>query len=449
LRKLSGDNKMTKFIIHGGKPLKGAIRLGGAKNASFKLMIASLLCQGETRLLNFSKIADVKITRKIMEKLGAKIRSAGERTLFIDSTQIQDFQVPKDLGLASRASSMLIGPLLFRRGKAIVPMPGGDQIGKRPLDRHFDGLKVLGASVEFKKGLFKVSAAKLKGGYYKFPKNTHTGTETLIMAAAGAKGKTVLDNSAQEPEVDDLIRFLNKMGGRIKRTRPRTIEIHGVNRFKPAIYRIMPDRNEAVSYAIAAIATKGDIIVENANASHLKSFLSKLNEAGAGYEIGNYGIRFYWKARLKAVKVVTKPHPGFMTDWQPLWAVLATQSQGKSEIIEAIHVSRFQYVPFLQQMGAEIKYFKPHPKNPKLFYNFNLKDDNQQNFHGIKIQGPTSFKAITANIPDLRAGATLTLAGIIAKGKTVLKGVEHIDRGYEDLDKRLVELGANIKRQPD
>ena len=348
---------MSQFIIQGGKPLKGAVRLGGAKNASFKLMIASLLCKGETRLLNFSKIADVEITKMILKKLGVKIRSAGERTLFIDSSNLNNYKVPYNLGLASRASAMFIGPLLFRKKNAIVPMPGGDKIGKRPLDRHFEGLKVLGARVEFKNGLFKVSAENLKGGYYKFPKNTHTGTENLIMTAAGAKGKTVLDNAAQEPEIDDLINFLNKMGARIKRVSSRTIRINGVSSFKPAIDKIMPDRNEAVSFAVAAIASKGDIIVENARVKDLRAFLNMLDVVGGGYEIGNYGIRFYYKQKIKAAKIITKPHPGFMTDWQPLWAILATQSYGISIIIEAIHVSRFQYVPFLQQMGAKIEFF--------------------------------------------------------------------------------------------
>ncbi|MFC1711468.1 UDP-N-acetylglucosamine 1-carboxyvinyltransferase [Patescibacteria group bacterium] len=438
---------MAKFVIKGGKPLKGAVRLGGAKNASFKLMIASLLAKGESRLLNFSHIADVEITRKIIEALGAKVKRSGERTLFVQSFNLNSYIVPEKLGLASRASTMFIGPLLFRKKKAIVPLPGGDKIGKRPLDRHFNGLKALGAKISFESGVFKVIAENLKGAYYKFPKNTHTGTETLLMAAAGAKGKSILDNAAKEPEVDELIDYLNKMGAKIKRISGRKIEVIGVDKFNPVIHRIMPDRNEAVSYAVAAIASKGDVIVENAKVGDLKAFLEKIDESGGGYEVGNYGIRFFYKGKLKAVDIITKPHPGFMTDWQPLWSILATQSLGTSTITEAVHISRFQYVSFLQNMGAKISYFHPQVADLNTFYNFNSKDDIKKSYHAIKIQGPTSFKAVKAKVPDLRAGATLVLAGIIAKGKTVLENIEHIDRGYEDLDGRLVELGAEIERQ--
>lgn len=437
---------MSKLVISGGRSLKGSVRLGGAKNASFKLMIASLLSEGECRLLNFSKIADVDITKKIIISLGGQVKKAGERTLFINARTVNKFVIPEKLGLASRASTMFIGPLLARQKKAVVPMPGGDKLGKRPLDRHFSGLKALGAKIEFINGMFKVKAEKLKGAFYTFPKNSHTGTETLIMAACKAEGKTVLNNAAQEPEVDELIEFLNKMGAKIKRTAPRKIEISGVKKLKPVIHKIMPDRNEAISYAIAAIATKGDIIVENARAKDLKAFLEKLKLAGGGFEIGNYGIRFYYQKPLKAVGIITKPHPGFMTDWQPLWAILATQAKGESRIIESVCLNRFQYVPFLQKMGAKVKFFQPQLKNPESFYNFNLQDDKKNIYHGIKIFGPTPLKAIKAKVPDLRAGATLVIAGLIAKGRTVLEDVEHIDRGYEGLDFRLLELGAEIKR---
>jgi len=437
---------MAKFIIQGGRPLKGSIRLGGAKNASFKLMIASLLTKGESRLLNFSKIADVEITKKIIESLGGKVRKCGERTLFINGAKITTSVIPEKLGLASRASTMFIGPLLARLKRAIVPMPGGDKLGKRPLDRHFAGLMALGAKVKFINGMFEVSASKLKGTYFRFPKNTHTGTETLIMAAVMAEGKTILDNAAEEPEIDDLINFLNKMGAKINHLSSRKIQIEGVKELKPVIHKIMPDRNEAVSYAIAAIITRGDIIVENAKAEHLEAFLDKLKLAGGGYEVGNYGIRFYYKGRLRATDIITEPHPGFMTDWQPLWAVLATQSHGQTTIFETVHLNRFQYCLYLNKMGAKINYIQPMPENPELFYNFNPEDDKEDFLHGIQIQGPTQLEAIKAEISDLRAGATLTLAGLIAKGETVLTNIEHIERGYEDLDRRLIELGAKIKK---
>ncbi|MDZ7586828.1 MAG: UDP-N-acetylglucosamine 1-carboxyvinyltransferase, partial [Patescibacteria group bacterium] len=301
---------VTKLIIEGGTPLKGVVRLGGAKNSSYKLMIASLLCSHENRLLNFSHIADVELVKQIIQKLGPKVYSAGERTLFINAEQLHSSIIPQDLGLASRASSLFIAPLLARTKKAMVPLPGGDKIGSRPLDRHFDGLKALGVKLKIKNNLIYASCSQLIGNAYTFLKPTHTGTETMIMAAVLAHGKTILHNAALEPEVDDLINFLNQMGAKITRLANRVIEIKGVKKLKPVIYKVMPDRNEAVSYAIAALITKGDIIVENAREKDLTAFLSKLEKTGAGIEKADYGLRFFYKQPLKAVHITTHSHPG-------------------------------------------------------------------------------------------------------------------------------------------
>lgn len=437
---------MSKLIIEGGNPLKGTVRLGGAKNASFKLMIASLLTPHEVRLLNISGIKDVETTQKIITCLGGKIRDVGERSISISCSRLKNFVIPSELSKESRASTMFIGPLIARFGKARVALPGGDKIGPRPLDRHIEGLRKLGVNIE-RQGNTIVACGKLKGGLYTFPKNSHTGTETLLMAAVCAQGKTVLSNCAEEPEVDELINFLNGMGGHIKRTKSRVIEIEGVNNLCPEIYKIMPDRNEAVSYAIAALITKGDIVVENARKEHLEAFLEKLELAGAGIQLANYGIRFYYKGRLKAVDITTKPHPGFMTDWQPLWAVLATQCQGITKIIESVYLNRFNYAKNLISMGANISYFQPKINNPDSFYNFNLVNGWDNIPHGIEIPGPSMLSSVKAKIPDLRAGATLVLAGLIANSKkTVLENIYHIDRGYEDLDGRLRKLGAKITR---
>jgi len=437
---------MTKLIIQGGKPLKGVVRLGGAKNASFKLMIASLLSKNETRLLNFSRIADVSLTKEIISALGAKVYSAGERTMFINPAELSTSIIPKGLGLASRASSMFIAPLLSRMKKAIVPLPGGDRIGKRPLDRHFDGLKALGADIKIEKNQIIATCDQLIGNTYNFKKNSHTGTETLVIAAVLAKGETIIKNAASEPEVDDLIEMLNKMGANIKRLEPRTIKITGVKTLSPVIHQVMPDRNEAVSYAIAALVTKGDIVVENANPDHLTIFLDKLKQVGGGIEIDKHGIRFYYQKPLKSVNITTKPHPGFMTDWQPLWSVLATQCSGKTKIIESVFLKRFQYVNDLINMGVKIKYFNPSIKDKDQFYNFNLSDDQPNNKHGIVITGPTSLKGTTVKVTDIRAGATLALAGLAATGQTTLTHIDHIDRGYENFAGRLLSLGAKIVR---
>jgi UDP-N-acetylglucosamine 1-carboxyvinyltransferase len=437
---------MEKLIIKGGTPLKGAVKLCGAKNSSYKLMIASLLCSHENRLLNLSRIADVDLVKDIIKRLGAKAYSAGDRTMFINAKDITNSVIPQDLGEASRASSMFIAPLLARLKQATVPLPGGDKIGKRPLGWHFDGLKAMGANIKVENNTLKASCDSLHGTDFTFPKNSHTGTETLIMAATLATGTTTLRNAALEPEIDDLIEFLNKMGADIKREPSRVIKINGVNNLKPVIHQVMPDRNEAVSYAIAGVVTKGDIIIENANKNHLDIFLEKLKLAGVGVEIDKYGIRVYYQENLKAVDITTKPHPGFMTDWAPLWSVLATQLNGPSKIVETIMSSRFQFAKDLKSMGAKIDFFDPKPKDPEKFYNFNLEDDDPSNFHGMTVTGPTPLKAMNTKVTDIRAGATLALAGLTATGTSTLTGLDHIDRGYEDFAGRLLQLGAKLKR---
>ncbi len=437
---------MDTFIIKGGKPLYGSVRLGGAKNASFKLMIASMLTQGESRLLNFSHINDVEITRKILEDLGATTKVAGERTMFISCKGITSDTIPQKYGVLSRASTMFLGPLLAKFGHAVVPLPGGDAIGKRPIDWHLHGLEALGATIVNRGDTLEATVqGKLKGVTYRFEKNTHTGTETLIMAAVLAQGKTILENAALEPEIDDLIEYLTDMGAHIHRHANRVIEIDGVEKLQPTVHQIMPDRNEAVSYACAAIATKGDIIVENAKQEHLQAFLDKIAEMGAGYEVGSYGIRFYHKGKLKAVDMETQPYPGFMTDWQPLWAVLLTQAEGKSIIHETVSENRFQYIKGLEAMGAKARLFSPKVKDPQKFYNFPY-DKNDNTPHAVEITGVTALKAGEFYVPDLRAGATMVLAALVAPGTTRLTNIDQIDRGYEQLDHRLRAIGAQVVR---
>ncbi len=440
---------MSAFLVEGGVPLHGSVRIGGAKNASFKLMIAALLGSTESRLLNFSHISDVQTVKEIIRELGGEVLEAGERALFIRPQKMRSYTIDNSVGAQGRFSTMFIGPLVARFGQALVPAPGGDKIGKRPLERHFEGLQKLGITVTQQSNMILCQAKKLKGCTYRFEKNTHTGTETLLMAAVMAKGKTVLENAAEEPEIDDLIAFLNSMGAHIRRRAGRVIEIEGVKRLQGAIHKIMPDRNEAVSYACGAIATKGDVIIENARANDMKAFLDKLEEINAGYEVGQYGIRFFYKQKLRATDIVTEIEPGFMTDWQPLWATLATQCTGKSIIHETIMQSRFQYVDALTQMGADIRLFNPEVKHPEKVYNFNLSDDSPDFFHAIEISGPTQLKAGHFSVVDLRHGATLILAALTAKGVSRIDHVELVDRGYEQLESRLRSMGAKIQRTSD
>lgn len=443
------NNKQTKniFIITGGTPLRGCVRLGGAKNASYKLMIATLLGNSPSRLLNLPNIDDVHLVSQIINELGAKSYSVGENTSFIEPMNLSDFKIASKHGEVSRSSTLFIPVLLSKLKRAAVPLPGGDKIGKRPLERHFEGLVKLGARWDLKDSMLYFETNGLKGTTYRFDKNTHTGTETLIMAAAMAKGKTILENAALEPEIDDLIKFLNSMGARIRRRSFRVIEIEGVDQLHGAIHRVMPDRNEAVSYACAALTTKGDIVIENARHQDLKIFIEKVEEAGGGVEIGDYGIRFFYKQILRATDIETATHPGFMTDWQPLWAVSMCTADGTSVIHETVMQNRFQYVDVLTQMGAKFEIFNPKVKDPKKVYNFNWDDRKESDKHALRIFGSTQFTGGEFKVHDLRAGATSLLAAIAGTGTTILHNIEQIDRGYAKIDVKLKSMGAKIERK--
>ena len=436
---------MAQLVIEGGRALKGTIRLAGAKNSSFKLMIASLLAHGETKLNGISHISEVANVGQMITALGGRVRPAANRGLIIDTSQVNHWVIPKKLGEVSRASSLFLGPLLARFGKAVVPLPGGDAIGRRPLDRHLGALTALGVKARYLSERIEARAENLNGAAYRFRKPSHTATEEALMAAVLAQGRTRLDNCAREPEVDDLIAFLKKMGARIRRV-GGVIETTGVKSLYPIEFEVMPDRNQAVSYAVAALATKGEVVITNARREHLAAFLDKLKQAGAGVEVARTGIRFFYKQALTATDITTQPHPGFMTDWGPLWTVLATQSAGISKIIEAVFTHRFQVVPDLVRMGARVKFFHPKPKNPESFYNFNLIDDEPLNYHGIMVTGPTRLYGGKFRVADIRNGATLAIAGLTASGKTVLDQAELIDRGYEDFSGQLARLGAKIER---
>ncbi len=436
---------MTSFRIQGGTPLKGAVRLGGAKNASFKLMIAAACGEGESRLLNMSSIGDVEVTYKTLEAIGVKCSRPGDNTVYIVGNGLTTDTIPHFTGEKTRAATLFAGLLLNKKGRAIIPLPGGCALGERPIERHLEGFRAMGAEVLCNDQGIEMSAPKgLQGATYRFDKKSHTGTEALIIAAVLARGQTVLQNAALEPEIDDLIEFFNKMGAHVERTGGEIV-INGVDKLHGATHQVMPDRNEAVSYATMAIVTKGDIIVEGAIPHDLTAFLNKLDEIGGKYEIGNYGIRFFYDAPLKPSDLTTAPEPGFMTDWQPLWTTMMTQAEGESRVIEAVTQHRLAFTEQLNKMGAKIKYFDPEPKNPQEFYEFNYPETVSYP-HAVSISGPTPLKGTSMVVPDLRGGATLVMAAIMAKGESVIDNIELIDRGYEKFDERLRNLSANIQR---
>jgi UDP-N-acetylglucosamine 1-carboxyvinyltransferase len=383
---------------------------------------------------------------EVLQSLGARA-TLKNHTLVVRHEQTQT-RVPLELGARLRTSSMVIGPLLARFGEAIIPNPGGCRIGARPIDRHIEGLKQMGAviSYESEDGFFHAKAQTLTGVTYTFPKNTHTGTETLLLAAVLATGTTVLKNAAEEVEVDDLIGLLVKMGANIQRTGNREITIVGVPSLHGTEYSIMSDRNEEVTIAVAAAITSGHITVKNSQLENLGPFLEVFQKSGGVVEKLGGETTYSRGSSLVAQDIVTKPHPGFMTDWQAPWAVLMTQAQGVSTIHETVFESRFSYVSELSKMGASIEFFDPDVTDPSSFYNFNWPDRVEGYHQGIKITGPSKLHNAVLEMDDLRAGATLVLAALVATGESYIHGVEQIDRGYERIEERLASLGAVIKR---
>lgn len=436
---------MQKFVIKGGNRLSGMTKISGAKNVALKALVAACLTDEEVVIHNAPLISDVTVMVEIIKELGGEV-TIDDHTIRVCVKTFKTDKITLDQASHIRTSAMFMAPLLLRNKRAVIPNPGGCRIGARPIDRTVDGLAQMGAEIDYKSedGYFHATAENLHGVTYRFDKNTHTGTETLIIAAVLAKGKTRLENAAEEPEIDELIALLNDMGGKVKRTEKRVIEIEGVNRLHGATMTILPDRNEIVTFAIAALITKGDIFIQGIKREGIVEFLEKLGEIGGGYEIKENGIRFFSKGQINATSVTTAPYPGFMTDWQAPWAVLMTQAHGESLIHEAVFSNRFGYVSELKKMGAKIRFVSPAVEDPASFYNFNLEDE--AGAHAIVIIGPTQLHDAIVSISDLRAGASLVLAALAAKGETVIHGVNLIDRGYEQFDERLKILGAQIRR---
>lgn len=438
---------MSRYIIHGQKPLKGEVSIRGAKNASFKQIIASLLSDQTTRLLNVPCIPDVHITESIAKSMGSVITHTDTHSLEITTKNINSPVVPQGTGDKSRSSFMFAAPLLARCGEAIVPIPGGDKLGARPLDRLFECYKKMNINVEEFPDHLRFSTIGIQAVDFEFPKPSHTVTEVVLMTCAVAKGESTIRNAALEPEIDDLIDMLNSMGAKIKRdvTDPKTIYIKGVPVLNGTEHQIIADRNETVTFACAALCTKGSINIMRIRPSIIETFLKTIESMGALVVRGRDEVDISWVKNLKAVNIETEPEPGFMTDWQALFSLVLTQAVGCSTIIERIFPSRFQHIAILNQMGAKTKFFNPEVINPAEYYHFNPESDKPEYFHGVKIYGPSKLKPIDIAVSDLRAGATATLAALTADGKSTINGVEFIERGYEKLADRLLSLGADIE----
>lgn len=431
---------MVKTIqITGGRPLKGEVSISGAKNAATKMMIAALLTDEPVVLHNVPRIGDVDITAEICRTVGAKI-TFEDSTITMHTPKIASSGVRR-LSRTNRISVLAISPLLHRTGKAELPIVGGDEIGPRPVNFHFEALTKMGAQIETTAKSYKAKAPKrLHGTSVTLPYPSVGATENIVLSAVLADGRTYIKNAAIEPEIIDLIEMLQQMGAIIEFRANRTIIIDGVERLGGVEYTIIPDRLEAASYAMMAVATDGDILVKGARQEDLMTFLNTIRRIGADYHISEDGIRF---ARvegrpLTGIELETDTHPGFATDWQQPMVVLLTQADGMSVVHETVWEDRFGYVEALKQMGASISVFS------KCLGELPCRFNGEGHKHSAVVKGPTPLHAAEVNIPDIRAGLALVVAALIAEGTSTLHGVEHLMRGYEHLLDKLESIGAQF-----
>lgn len=431
-------NKEEIFLIKGGQSLKGRIRLSGTKNAATKMLVASLLTDEEVVLENCPDLGDVQITIELCKIVGSRVERNGN-TVRIKTPKITNYRV-KELSRKNRIPILALPPLIHRIGKGEVPVVGGDKIGPRPVNFHLNALKEMGAEVKETKTSYKAEADSLKGTNIKLDYPSVGATENIILAGVLAKGKTIISNAAVEPEIIDLIKMLQKMGAIIELGTNRKIYIEGVEKLHGATHQILADRNEAVSFAVMAIATNGDIFIENAPQENLITFLNAIRRIGGEFEVKKDGIRFFKKGALRPVEIETDTHPGFMTDWQQPTVVLLTQANGTSVIHETVYEDRFGYTKELNKMGADITVFtKCLGEKPCRF--------NERNHpHSAVIKGPTPLKASEMHIENIRAGCAHVIAALIAKGESKIYGIEHLERGYEDFEDKLLSVGAKIRR---
>lgn len=440
------------FIVTGGTPLKGTVELAGAKNISMKVIVASLLYTEPVHFQNIPDLRDVRELLHLVDSTGAT-SSFHNGDVTIDPSDMTSHEVDLLHGSKIRVSFMLFAPFLKRFGKARIPNPGGCRIGARPIDRMISLMEAFGVDTTYdnETGYYDASLQKdeLIATDFTFPKKTHTGTELAIMFACIAKGKSIIRNASLEPEIDDLINFLNISGAKIKR-QDEELHIQGVSALNAPseAYRIAADRNNAVTYAIFALVTDGDVFVKGADKDLLKVFLQYLDKANAGYEVLEDGIRFFRKGDLQATDVTTEPEPGFMTDWQAPWAVLMTQAHGISTIHETVFENRFGYAEELTKLGAHIEFYKPEVTDPHKTYQFDIADEDAFNAstQGIRITGPTPLHGGVLNVTDMRAGATLLIGASLAQEESVIIGASQVDRGYEHIEANLSKIGVTIKR---
>jgi UDP-N-acetylglucosamine 1-carboxyvinyltransferase len=415
---------LQKIVIRGGVRLAGEVRVSGSKNAALPILASSLLAGGRSIYRNVPALGDVRTMGRLLARLGAGFSEPQRGTAYVDTSTVNEHEAPYDLVKTMRASVLVLGPLVARHGRARVSLPGGCAIGARPIDQHLKGLAAMGARIDLEHGYVNARARRLRGATIVFDMPTVTGTENLMMAAALARGRTTLENSAREPEVEELARVLNKMGARIRGAGSTLITVEGVDELQPIEHTVIPDRIEAGTLLVAAAVTRGDVLVRDCLPEHLEAVIAKLRAAGAEVTAEGDGIRVRGKSEFKPADISTQPFPGFPTDMQAQFMVLMTRAQGQSVLSETIFENRYMHVPELQRMGADI-----------------IVEGRT-----AIVRGPTKLTGATVMATDLRASACLVLAGLIADGKTEILRIYHLDRGYDRLDKKLRALGADVRR---
>jgi UDP-N-acetylglucosamine 1-carboxyvinyltransferase len=418
---------MDKFVVRGGNPLLGTVRVSGAKNAALPAMAAALLTDEPVILENIPQVRDIETERKLLAAMGAEVELGYGRAQHRTTICCRDLSSPEasyELVKTMRASTLVLGPLVARMGTARVSLPGGCAIGARPIDLHLKGLEKLGARISQEHGYIEARADRLKGARILFEKITVTGTEDLLMAATLAEGETVLQNCAREPEVVDLATLLNKMGAQIDGAGTHTIRVRGVDKLHGARHRIIPDRIEAGTFLIAGALTGGDLLVSGCEPLHLNALLQKLEECGVIVRPNGDSVRVIGDGPLTAADVVTEEYPGFPTDMQAQYMALATQAEGSSIVTENIFENRFMHAQELVRMGANVK------------------------IEGSRavVRGRTPLSGAAVQASDLRASASLVLGALVADGETIIDRVYHIDRGYEHIEEKLRGVGAQIRR---
>ncbi|MBV9710161.1 MAG: UDP-N-acetylglucosamine 1-carboxyvinyltransferase [Ktedonobacteraceae bacterium] len=429
------------YLVTGGTPLHGEIAVSGAKNAVTKMLIATLLTTERCALRNVPLLGDLYLTIKLCEDMGAEVELV-DHALTIHTPRINKATVSTEVGGLNRIAVLTLGPLLHRCGEAIIPKPGGDRIGPRPVNFHIEGLRKMGVTIVEHDRHYECSITRrLQGVTINLPFPSVMATENLLIAGSLAKGVTIIENAATEPEIIDLIKFLQKMGAIIEIRVDRRIVVEGVDSLHGASHTLLSDRNEAVSLAIATYLTRGDVYLRGAQQDTLITFLNTLSKMGLRFEIDDAGIRFIGSDKAPpAIALETDVHPGFMTDWQQPFVVLLTQAQGMSVVHETIYEDRFGYTTALESMGAHVGLY------PKCLGEVPCRFREKQYMHSCVVRGPTPLNGTCLYIPDIRAGCSYILAALCAEGTSQIYGIEHIERGYEHLDAKLRALGAKIER---